>query len=154
MQREPLDETTRQHLLALIRANFAGRDDLYAAAGAFDNGTMSMICRRLADDLANNAIELQQMALAAGIDDVDINEFGVQLQADLMKMIQQDEGDAAVLEEAEECEEILKREYDEVIKEEADVPAIANVLREQREKVEFGENVVHGLRSQKPGEPS
>lgn len=150
MQREPLDETTRQHLLALIQANFAGRDDLSAAADALGNEALSMICRRLADDLANNAIELQQIALAAGIDDIDVNEFGAQLQAELIEMIQEGEGDQAVLEEAEECEQIVAQEYDAAIAH-TDTPALADVLKQQREKVEFGKNVTHELLSSEAG---
>jgi len=153
MGTERLDETTRQHLLTLIQANFAGRDDLSAAADALGNKALSLICRRLADDLANNAIELQQIALAAGINDVDVNEFGAQLQAELMEMIQAGEGDQAVLEEAEECEQIVEQEYDAAIAN-TDKPTIADVLEQQREKVEFGKNVAHELRSSEAGKDS
>lgn len=153
MQHVPLNGTARQHVLTLIRANLAGRDDLYAAADALDSRTLSMICRRLADELACNAIELQQIALAAGIDDVDVKELGAQLQAELIAIIGKSEGDQAVLEEAEECEEIVERLYDEAIAK-ADAPAIEDVLIQQREKVEFGKNVAHELRSADAGDDS
>lgn len=147
---EPPDETTRAHIRALIQANFAGRDDLYAAAKAVDNETLAKICRRLAEDLANNAIELQQIALGAGMSEVNISRTGAQLQAELMELLQQREGDQAVLEEAEECEQIVRREYDDAI-EQTDSPAVADILRRQRETVEFGKSVVHGLRSSEEG---
>ena len=144
---EPPDETTRAHIRALIQANFAGRDDLYAAV---DSETLAKICRRLAEDLANNAIELQQIALGAGMSEVNISRTGAQLQAELMELLQQREGDQAVLEEAEECEQIVRREYDDAI-EQTDSPAVADILRRQRETVEFGKSVVHGLRSSEEG---
>lgn len=146
MKREPLNDITRQHLVTLIQANFAGRDDLYAAAEAVDNEALSLICRRLAEDLAGNATELQQIALAAGVDKVDINKFGTQLQADLMSLMQKADGDEAVLEEVEECEQIVQREYDEAI-EQSDAPQIADVLAHQRESVTFGKTVVQKVRT-------
>jgi uncharacterized protein (TIGR02284 family) len=151
MRHEPLDETTQQHLLTLIQANFAGRDDLYAAAEKLSSHSLSMICRRLADELADNAIELQQIALAAGIEDVDVEEFGAQLQAELIEMIAARGGDKAVLAEAEECEQTVERVYDDAITN-ADANALGDVLERQRENVEFGKNVAHGLRSADEGE--
>lgn len=153
MQHEQLDDVTRDHLIALINANFAGRDDLYAMASTLSSKTLSMICRRLADDLANNGIELQQIALGAGIDDIDVSEFGSQLQAELIEMIKQSEGDNAVLEEAEECEQLVERVYDDALAGAAE-SAIGDVLKQQREVVDFGKNVVHELRSGDAGADS
>jgi uncharacterized protein (TIGR02284 family) len=153
MRHEPLDETTREHLLVLIQANCAGRDDLYAAAETLSSKSLSMICRRLAHDLANNAIELQQIALAAGIEDVDAQTFGAQLQSELIEMIGARDGDKAVLGEAEECEETVERAYDQAIAK-SDASAVGEVLERQREKVEFGKNVAHELQSAEEGDAS
>lgn len=145
MPHQPPDEVTRQRIRALIQANFAGRDDLYAAADAFDSETLTLICRKLAEDLAGNAMELQQIARAAGMEKVNYRKVGSQLQADLTEMLQQRGGDQAVLEEAQECEQLIRAEYDQAIAE-TESPAVEEVLRRQREKVEFGESVIQEVR--------
>jgi len=145
MSHEQPNQATLQHIVALIQANFAGRDDLYAAADALGSSTLSLICRRLAEDLASNAIELQQMALAAGIGEVDINDIGSGLQAELMETLGQREGDIAVLEEVEACEQLIEHEYDQAIEQSAG--DVEDVLRRQRNNVHFGQSLVRELRS-------
>ncbi len=61
------DEKTLVKIQKLIEGNFAGRDELYAAAESLDSGSREHICRRLADHLAANAIELQQLLVASGV---------------------------------------------------------------------------------------
>lgn len=82
-----------------------------------------------------------------------VSEMGAQLQAELLDMIQEREGDNAVLEEAEACEQIVREVYDEALAY-TDNAAIEDVLSRQREKVDFGESVVREVRSSDQKESS
>ncbi len=62
----PMDDKTLAKIQELIERNFTGRDELYAAAQSMDDDARKQICRRLADHLADNAIELQQIVAASG----------------------------------------------------------------------------------------
>ena len=63
-----LNSKTLAKIQKMIEANYCGRDELYSAAEFVDDQARERICRRLADYLAANAIELQQIVAASGVD--------------------------------------------------------------------------------------
>ena len=63
-----LDAKILSEIQKLIEGNFTGRDELYAAAESMDDRSRERICRRLAEHLAANAIELQQLLKESGVE--------------------------------------------------------------------------------------
>ena len=61
-----LNRIALRKIQELIEANFAGRDELQAAAESLDDDARQRVCRRLANHLASHAAELQQIVTACG----------------------------------------------------------------------------------------
>ncbi|MBN2292213.1 MAG: hypothetical protein JXM70_07300 [Pirellulales bacterium] len=147
-----IDKKTLDIVQELVEANFGGRDELYAAADSMDKEDSQRICRRLADFLADNAIRLQQMLAASG------NEAAGPLDIDaiiaaLFKAVKARHGAAGVIEVAEEAQRDLKHGYDRAI-EEASEPQAEGVLREQRDRVEFSEQVLRSIKPSQTKKPN
>lgn len=140
-----LDVETLIKMQRLIEANFTGRDELYAAADSMNNQSREHICRRLAEHLAANAVELQQLVKASGVEPAGPLDLESIAQA-LFDLAKSSRGESGVLVAAAEGEENLKKNYDEVIDSTADQEATA-ILRKQREQVEFAEQVLRNIGS-------
>jgi uncharacterized protein (TIGR02284 family) len=138
-----LDMNTLTAMQKLIESNFTGRDELYAAAESLDDESREHICRRLADHLAANAIELQQILKTRGVEPagpLDSKSIALAL-FDLVKL---NRGESGVLNVAAEGEQNLKQEYDQAIEKTSDQETVA-LLRKQREDVKFGEEVLGNI---------
>ena len=138
-----LDSRTLSNIQKLIESNFKGRDELYAAAESVDSESRERICQRLAEHLAANAIELQQIVTASGVQPagpLDTEAIAYEL-FDLVKL---NRGEAGVLDAAAKSERSLKKDYDVAIDRTADREAEA-LLRKQRADVEFGEQVLRNI---------
>lgn len=138
-----LDDKTLAKIQALIEANFSGRDELYAAGKSVDDKARELICRRLAAYLAANAIELQQIVAASGVDPAGPLDTEA-LARKLLDLAKSNRGESAVLRAAAEGEHSLKEEYDEAIEVIPDREAEA-ILRRHRDEVEFGEQVLRSI---------
>ena len=137
-----LDDVTLSNLQCLVKANFASRDRLYLAAESLSGLDRKLVCRRLADQLATNAIHIQQL-LAQRNAEVpsppctdEAAKRGLQLAA---------ANSDAVLDVAERCEQALERAYDDAIDHTPDAEA-TGIMRRQREDVAFGKRVLSCLR--------
>lgn len=152
-----LNDAVLARIRELIEANFASRDELYAAAETLDDESMKKVCRRLADHLAGHAVELQQIAAARiGDSDVDVDtvEFidYVSAQA-FLEMVKEVHGPERVIAAAEQCEQNLKAKYDRVI-DETSHSETEGVFQRHRSEIEFGERVLHSMRTDPEGETS
>ncbi len=139
-----LDRETLAILQKLIEGNFTGRDELQAAADSLDDRDLKGICRRLSRQLADHAIELQQLVTASGA--VPAEPLNVDLLATaLFDLTKANRGEAGVIRAAAEGEHNLKTEYDRAIEDTAEADAKA-LLDRQRREVEFGEQVLRHLK--------
>ncbi len=151
MMPTPLDARTLTELQSLIKGNFTGRDELYAAAESLDDVSLKNICRRLAMHLADNAIWLQQIVLASGVEPALPLETESRTES-LFSLTRASRGESGVLCDAANCERHLKVEYDRAVEATPDDEAKA-VLEKQREEVEFGEEVLCKLKAADPSNP-
>lgn len=137
------DPETLGKIQTLIEGNFTGRDELYAAADSMDNDARVRICRNLAEHLAMNAIELQQIVAASGVNPAQPLDLEAIAHA-LFELVKANHGDLGVLKAAAEGEHLLKRDYDAAIGATRDPEAKA-ILEKQREQVEFAEDVLKSI---------
>lgn len=144
MTRMELNPETLVKIQQLIVANFAGRDELYAAAQSLDDSARQQVCRRLAEHLAGHAVELQQILTASGQKPAGPLDLDYIAHA-LCESAKKSRGEQGVLATAAERERVLKEDYDRALNTMSH-PQAENVLRRQREEVEFGEQVLHGMR--------
>ena len=147
---ESLDDRTEQAIVDLIRLNFSARESLYAAANALDNEQLAEICRRLADDLGGHAAELQQLVLAFGDSPEAADSLEMYLDTATLELLKQRRGEMAVLAQAEAREQEVKQRYDETIRS-ARHSEMRGVLLRQREKTQFGVNVLRSIRRVREG---
>jgi len=148
MTRMEFNPATLDKIQQLITANFAGRDELYAAARSLDNDARQRVCQRLAEHLAGQAVELQQILTASGqrpTGPLDMNW----LADALFESAKRAGGERGVLHTAVACEQTLKEGYDRALND-LSHPQAENVLKRQRDGVEFGEQVLRGMET--PGE--
>lgn len=137
-----LNETTLTILQNLVTANFASRDRLYCAAESLTDLDRKLICRRLADQLANNAIHIQQLLAQRN---VDVPNPPASDDEEL-KQLRSAAGDSlAILDAAERCEEALESAYDTAIDQSPDAEA-TGIMRRQREDVAFGKRILRCFR--------
>lgn len=139
-----LDDATLRKLQTLVEANFTGRDELYAAAKSLNDEDRKNVCRKLAEHLAGHAAELQQILAACGADPAGPLDTHA-LAESLFDLTKATRGAHGVLHAAESCERILKQEYDQAIQATGDREAEA-LLQKQRDDVEFGEQVLRGMK--------
>jgi uncharacterized protein (TIGR02284 family) len=144
MTRMELRPETLEKIQQLIVANFAGRDELYTAADSLEEGAQQRVCRRLAEHLAGYAVELQQILTAAGERPAGPLDLSVLAHA-LYESARRTRGQQGVLAAAAEREHDLKVDYDRAM-DNLSHPQAENLLRRQRDGVEFDEQVLHGLR--------
>jgi uncharacterized protein (TIGR02284 family) len=135
-----MDRATLPCLQNLIQANFAGRDRLYAAAGALEDKAQKTVCRRLADQLADHAAELQQVVLANAGDPGDCDETYLAAEV-LFDEIRQGCGEPGVIRTAGDYEREMKQSYDAAIESTSD-REVQGLLRRHRDNIEFGEYVL------------
>jgi len=145
MNDRKVDQESIQCLRRLIRSNFVARDELYAAARALDDEMLAEICRRLADDLGGNAADLQQLLAGLGAEPAEPDRVARRLHEIVMEMLEQRQGQASVIAEAEAAEHQLREVYDEVIAATPD-DQVEGLLKTQREDVVFGEKVLHKVK--------
>lgn len=127
----------------LIEQNFTGRDELYAAAESLDDEDGGRVCRRLAEHLADHAIYLQQILAANGyvpLEPTDIPELTIRL----FDLVKSQKTSKAVIAAAENCEHVVRDAYDDAI-DSTENQQLGGLLREQREDVEFGEEVLRAM---------
>lgn len=140
----PLDDKTLKEIQTLIKGNFTGRDELYAAAESLDDDALKRVCRRLAKHLTDNAIELQQIVTASGA--APAGPLDIESLADaLFSLARANRGQSGVLRAAAEGERNLKVQYDRAVEATPDEAAKA-LLKKQRKEVEFGEEVLRNLK--------
>jgi uncharacterized protein (TIGR02284 family) len=152
MSPNEFDRATLSKIQKLIEANFAGRDELYAAADSLDDEARQRVCQRLAENLAGRAIELQQIVTACGVEPAEPLDT-LALAHALFDLAKVNRGESGVLDAAAEGEQNLKHEYDRAI-EETTHPKAEQVLRRHREQAEFGEQVIRGMKGGNPRKPS
>ncbi len=141
------DAKTLSRIQQLIEGNFTGRDELLAAAKSLDDESRVRICRRLADHLAANAVELQQIVAASGETPAGpLDLFAV--AESLFDFVRLTRGARGVLETAVEGEENLTKEYDQAIETTKD-PNAESILRKQREEIAFGKEVLENVKPPK-----
>jgi uncharacterized protein (TIGR02284 family) len=139
-----LDEATLRKLQRLVEANFAGRDELYAAANSLNSADRENVCKRLAEHLAANAIELQQILAASGADPASPPDTQAVAKR-LFQLAKANRGSERVLDAAESCEINLKYEYDLAIQDTPNREAEA-MLERQRDDVEFGQRMIRSMK--------
>lgn len=66
IRQHSLDSETIARLRQLVVSAYSGRDDLYAAAKQLTDQDLSVICRKLADDLGGNTAVLEQIIVMQG----------------------------------------------------------------------------------------
>ena len=143
-----LDQVTLTEIQKLVEANFAGRDELHAAAEKLDDEARKQVCRRLADHLGGHAAELQQVLLAHGAEPVGPGDIPALADA-LFDLVKATRGPSGVIGTAEECEHDVKEEYDRAI-DAASSKDAEGLLRKQRDEVEFGEKVLRSIKEPGP----
>ena len=122
----------------LVEANFAGRDELYAAAESLDDERRKAVVRQLADHLANHAIELQQIVTANGEKALGPEDIDSIADA-LFDLVKANSGPAGVIAAAEQCEQNVVEQYDKAIAATKN-PDTEGMLRRQRDEAKFGKN--------------
>lgn len=147
-----LSESTLAKIRALIEANFAGRDELYAAMETLDDDMKKNMCQRLAEHLADHAAELEQILLAnaenaEGHYDLNDIEFIDQLsERTFLEMVKDLHGEQRVVAAIEQCERKLKELYDRLLASTPE-PEAEGVMQRHRKDVEFGEQVLHTMQN-------
>ncbi|MHB0958517.1 MAG: hypothetical protein ACYC0X_16790 [Pirellulaceae bacterium] len=142
-----LSEPTLAKIRELIEANFAGRDEMYAAAETFDDVARKNICKRLAEHLAAHAVELNQILLVNGhgrYDLADVEFIDHLSERTFLEMVKELHGEKRVVTAIEQCERNLKEKYDRMLESMPEAEA-EDVLGRQRDQVEFGEQVFHTM---------
>lgn len=145
MRPHKIDQDTLRLVEGLVAANFSARDDLYAAAKALDDDALAEICRRLAENLGGNAADLQQWLMSAGEEPSEPSEVVRRLQQVVIQLLKERHGSTSVLAEVETSEHELKERYDQAI-ENAEDSDVEELLRRQRDDVEFGERVINKVK--------
>ncbi|MBN2292089.1 MAG: PA2169 family four-helix-bundle protein [Pirellulales bacterium] len=140
-----LDKVTTSRIEELIEANFGGRDKLYEAANSMNDENCKQICKQLAERLASHATELQQILYASGHEANDPLEIDYIVKI-FFESIKKKCGETGVIQAAEDFQKDLKRGYDRAIEDTAESQA-KGTLREQRAEVDFGEKVLHKIKS-------
>lgn len=138
-----LNQEALSKIQELIKGNFTGRDELYAAAESLDDDARRRVCRRLAEHLAGHAADLQQIVIASGVDPAGPLDMEAIANA-LFDVAKANRGDAGVLGAVAEGERNLKDEYDRAIDATND-PHGEDLLRRQRGEVDFAENVLRDM---------
>jgi uncharacterized protein (TIGR02284 family) len=141
MALKKLDGETLARIQEMVEVSFAGRDKLYCAANQMENAERSNICRQLADHLAGHACELQQILAATGNDPKQPLEIEALVDL-LLESVRAQSGESGVLVAAENYTRDVKEGFDHAIEEIPD-PDARELLRQQRNDVEFGERVLH-----------
>jgi hypothetical protein len=110
MRNHRLGDATLAKIRELIEANFAGRDELYAAAETLDDEARKKVCRRLAEHLAGHAVELEKIALASSedIDIADVEFIDYIAEEAFLHMVKELHGSSRVIASVEQCEHNLK----------------------------------------------
>ena len=144
MTRMELNSETLDKIQKLIVANFAVRDELYAAAASLDHDARQQVCNRLAEHLAGHAVELQQILIASGQTPAEPLDLHVMAQA-VYEWAKKSHGEPGVLDTAANRERDLKENYDQAL-DDMSHPQAENVLQRQRKEVKFGEQVLDGMR--------
>lgn len=139
-----------EQIQKLVEANFAGRDELNAAAASIDDDRRKAIVRQLADHLADHAIELQQIVTANG-QKAWVPESIYSIAGALFDLITANRGPDGVIAAAERCEQNVVQAYDKAIAATQD-PDTEGMLRRQRDEAEFGKNVLHCMSELLPDE--
>ena len=142
-----LSHSTLARIRHLIEANFAGRDELYAALETLDDDARKNICKRLAEHLAGHAVELSQILLANGHGKYDLSEVEFidhLAERTFLEMVKDIYGESRVLAAIEQCERNLKDKYDRMLTSMPEVET-EGILQHQRGEVEFGEQVLHTM---------
>jgi len=149
MSANVLTPETLSKLRELIEANFAGRDELYAAAETVDDAAWKRVCRRLADHLAGHATELEQILLGeeeGRFDPDDMQFLDFVSQRAFLEEVKERHGSAEILAKVEQLERDLKDRYSQALNA-ANERHAEGVLQRQREDVEFGEDVLRSMRA-------
>jgi len=127
-------------LQELIRVNFAGRDELHAAAELIHDEPVAAVCQRLSDHLGGRAAELQQWLLICGRKPVEPTARvpAVRRAATRRSRVPvQERLLAQVAQQAHHVREV----YDRAIRLTPD-RQVSDILRRHQEDAEFGENVL------------
>jgi hypothetical protein len=156
MMYHQLSGPTLDRIRELIDANFSGRDELYAAVETLDDEARKVVCRRLAEHLADHAAELEQIVLASsdrGIDMTDPDFIDHLSERTFLEMVKDLHGESQVLAEIEQCERNLKEKYDRMIRATSEQDA-EGVLKRHRDDIEFAEHVLHAMQEPPDAPPS
>jgi uncharacterized protein (TIGR02284 family) len=139
-----LDSETILRLRMLAVATYGGRDDLYAAAAQLSNEDLSVICRKLADDLAGNTAYLEQIIATQG-EQPGFNEaIASALGEEIMKLLREGNGDHGIIAVVQQEQRGLREEYEATIAATRDAEA-RSVLEEQKRDVDFAERVLRHI---------
>jgi len=144
----PLSHGTLMSIRELAEANFAGRDELYAAVATVDDAPRKNICKQLADHLAAHGTELRQILVSSGHGDFDVADYQFLdhlTERMFLEMVKEVHGESSVLAAIEQCERNLKDRYDRTLESVPEQDA-AGLLQRQRNQVEFGEQVAQTMR--------
>jgi uncharacterized protein (TIGR02284 family) len=144
-----LESESIARLRHLAAATYAGRDDLYAAAGQVGDEDLSTICRKLADDLADHTAYLEQIIAMHGEEPGFKEAVTSALSEEIMRFLRKGRGDQGIISAVRETQSELREQYDATIAATPD-PEAQSILEEQKRDVGFAERV---LRKVAPPDP-
>jgi uncharacterized protein (TIGR02284 family) len=136
-----LNPETIAQLRQLVATNYAGRDDLYAAAEQLDDEDLSAICHKLADDLAGHTAFLEQIIVMHGAEPGFEENIASTLSEEIMQLLRKGRGDQGIVSAVQEKQGQLREKYDETIAA-TDNPEAQSILEQQKKDVDFAERVL------------
>jgi hypothetical protein len=149
MARPLFDNETQALVQRLADANFAGRDELCAAAEVCEEASHRRLCRSVADRLGGHAAELQQLLLAHGIEPIVPSDmFGP--ANEVFARVAADQGTVGIMITAQGCTLDIEEEYDRALQTVTDTD-IRGILARQRAQVASDERTFHQKRKNETG---
>ncbi len=141
MRPHPIDDPTIERLRQLAVAMYGGRDELYAAASHLSNDDLAAICRTLADDLAGDTADLEQIIVSHGREPGFEEAVTSALGEEIMILFRERGGDEGVVSKAKQAQAELREVVDETIGATAD-PEVQALLDQQKRHIEFAGRVL------------
>jgi uncharacterized protein (TIGR02284 family) len=136
-----LDSKTIARLRQLVVATYSGRDDLYTAAEQVGDDDLSVICRKLADNLAGHAADLEQIILMHNEEPGFEDALTSTLSYEILQFLRKGRGDNGIISVVQKEQSDIQKQYDATIAAARD-PAAHEVLEKQKKDVNFAERVL------------
>lgn len=145
---QSLDTNTIDLIYQLVVATYNERDELYAAAEYLKDEDLSVICRKLAQEMAGNNSYLIQIILMHHEDENIEETLKESNSPEEMMAICNRKGDHGIICAVQKGQNALRRKYDKAIAATSE-NEMHEILVEQKKDIDFAERVLRKISSEK-----